>query len=52
MAKIKLIIEHEGRVTMEWRALDEKTAAEMFRRMRECAADVVEKETAKRSDDP
>lgn len=52
MAKIKLIIEHEGRVTMEWRSLDGQTADEMFRRMRECADDVVEKETAKRTGEP
>lgn len=52
MAKIKLIIENKGRVTMEWRLLDEQTADEMFRRMRECADDVVEKDAAKRAIKP
>ena len=52
MAKIKLIIENKGRVTMEWRLLDERAADEMFRRMRECADDLVEKETAKRVEEP
>ena len=52
MAKIKLVIENKGRVTLEWRLLDEQTADEMFRRMRECANDVVEKEAAKREVKP